>query len=196
MLGDGTTTNRSTSVAVSGLTNVAQIDTSDSRYGSDDNDHTCAVKTDGTLWCWGLNSSGQLGDGTTTSRYTPVQARFDDNEDNVCDGNMTGVAKVSTGGFATCVLTTTGTMRCMGFNHRSITTESTTDRRCLVRTRGIGGSGYLGSIVDMEIGDEWQAHVLAVDSNGKVITWGDNEAGNLGYNSLTDRSVPGYAHGF
>ena len=34
--------------------------------------HSCARKSDETVWCWGLNSSGQLGDGTTTSRLTPV----------------------------------------------------------------------------------------------------------------------------
>jgi alpha-tubulin suppressor-like RCC1 family protein len=36
-------------------------------------EHTCGVKTDGTLWCWGRNNIGQLGDGTTTDRLTPVQ---------------------------------------------------------------------------------------------------------------------------
>jgi alpha-tubulin suppressor-like RCC1 family protein len=39
------------------------------------NGQTCATKTDGTLWCWGWNDYGQLGDGTTTNRPvpTPVQ---------------------------------------------------------------------------------------------------------------------------
>ena len=35
--------------------------------------HSCAMKTDGTVWCWGANSSGQLGDGSTTNRTRPVQ---------------------------------------------------------------------------------------------------------------------------
>ena len=36
--------------------------------------HSCARKIDGTLWCWGANGNGQLGDGTTTNQPTPVQA--------------------------------------------------------------------------------------------------------------------------
>jgi hypothetical protein len=67
-LGDGTTTNRSTPVSVSGLTGAVAI--------SAGINHTCAVLNDGTAKCWGLNSSGQLGDGTTTNRSTPVSSVF------------------------------------------------------------------------------------------------------------------------
>jgi alpha-tubulin suppressor-like RCC1 family protein len=38
--------------------------------------HAVALKPDGTVWAWGSNSNGQLGDGTTTSRSTPVQANI------------------------------------------------------------------------------------------------------------------------
>jgi len=70
-LGDGTTTQRTTPVQVKGpggsgyLTGVTAI--AAGYY------HSLAVKSDGTAWAWGYNTYGQLGDGTTTSRSTPVQ---------------------------------------------------------------------------------------------------------------------------
>jgi len=63
-LGDGTTTDRSTPAAVSGLTDAVELATGGF--------HTCARRASGAVACWGLNYSGQLGDGTTTDRSTPV----------------------------------------------------------------------------------------------------------------------------
>jgi alpha-tubulin suppressor-like RCC1 family protein len=63
-LGDGTTTNRNTPVAVLGLSGVSAIDAGTF--------HNAALKSDGSVWTWGLNNHGQLGDGTTTDRSTPV----------------------------------------------------------------------------------------------------------------------------
>lgn len=66
ILGDGTATSRSSPVAIgsSSWTFVAT-----SRTGA----HTVAIRLDNTLWAWGFNSSGQLGDNTTTTRSSPVQ---------------------------------------------------------------------------------------------------------------------------
>ena len=70
-LGDGTTTNRTSPVPVSGglkfATVSAALDAS-GRYS-----HTCGVTTEGATYCWGSNSKGQLGDGTTTNRSVPVK---------------------------------------------------------------------------------------------------------------------------
>lgn len=63
-LGDGTTTHRSTPVAVSGVTSATDISAGFAI--------TCAPHSDGTLRCWGNNGGGQLGDGTTTNRLTPA----------------------------------------------------------------------------------------------------------------------------
>ena len=65
-LGDGTTTDRTSPAAVPGLTGVVAMAEGVSRY------HNVALKSDGTVVAWGSNNLGQLGDGTTISRYTPV----------------------------------------------------------------------------------------------------------------------------
>jgi alpha-tubulin suppressor-like RCC1 family protein len=67
-LGDRTMDDRSTPVAVYGLSQVTGI--------SAGVNHACATKTDGTVWCWGINSQGQLGDRSTTTRAQPVQVVF------------------------------------------------------------------------------------------------------------------------
>jgi alpha-tubulin suppressor-like RCC1 family protein len=69
VLGDGgTTTQRNTPVAVSGISNAIEI--------SGHMQHTCAVLSDKNIKCWGANDYGQLGDGTTTNRSTPVTVQF------------------------------------------------------------------------------------------------------------------------
>ncbi|MBI4699921.1 MAG: hypothetical protein HY744_01940, partial [Deltaproteobacteria bacterium] len=65
-LGDGTTQSKSSPVQVSAL-GTSALAVAGGVY------HTCAVKADGTLWCWGDNGYGQLGDGTTQSKTLPVQ---------------------------------------------------------------------------------------------------------------------------
>ena len=64
-LGDGSATDRSSPVEVSGLTNAQSI-----ALGGG---HSCALLTDGKVMCWGFNNHGQLGDGTTSARIFPVE---------------------------------------------------------------------------------------------------------------------------
>jgi alpha-tubulin suppressor-like RCC1 family protein len=100
-LGDGTTTQSTAPITVSGLsTGVVQISAAES--------HTCAVTAAGSVKCWGWNASfGQLGDGTYTNRYSPVQVT----------GLTTGAARVSAGSHHTCALLANGTAKCWGCNN-------------------------------------------------------------------------------
>jgi alpha-tubulin suppressor-like RCC1 family protein len=80
--------------------------------------HTCARKGDGTLWCWGKNDAGQLGDGTTVSPKTnPVQVtQFG-----------TGVMRVSAKSEHTCAIKQDGTLWCWGKNDAGQLGDGTTD---------------------------------------------------------------------
>jgi len=103
-LGDGTTASRLIPVDVVGLTSgVAAIDAG----GGFTRGHTCAVMMNGSVKCWGNNTYGQLGDGTTEQRLTPVDVM----------GLSSGVAAVSVSDSShTCALTITGGVLCWGNN--------------------------------------------------------------------------------
>jgi alpha-tubulin suppressor-like RCC1 family protein len=102
-LGDGTTTNRSSPVQVGALTNWSLVSA-----GSYLGYSACAIKTDGTLWSWGYNGLGQLGDGTTTSRSSPVQV-----------GTLTNWSKVAICGYygSAIAIKTDGTLWAWGYNN-------------------------------------------------------------------------------
>ena len=98
-LGDGNTSNSSTPVAVTGVPlNMAQIAAAD--------DHTCALLVNETVKCWGLNSAGQLGDGTTSNSSTPVAV-----------AGLTDVAQIAVGDAYSCALLASGDVQCWGFNN-------------------------------------------------------------------------------
>ena len=91
-LGDGSTTARTTPVLVVGLPgNATNVDCG--------HVHTCAISNSSSLWCWGYNGYGQLGDGSTTQRSTPVSSGSQ---------NLRGVLEISAGEYFTCVLKTGG----------------------------------------------------------------------------------------
>jgi len=170
-LGDGTTTHRHTPVQVVGpggsgfLTDVIAI--------AGGMDHTIALKSDGTVWTWGDNAAGQLGDGTHTGRTAPVQVVGPGGS-----GFLTDVIAIAGGYWHTIALKSDGTVWTWGYNIAGQLGDGTyTERHTPVQVVGPGGSGFLTDIITIAGGS---SHTIALKSDGTVWTWGWNGLGQLG----------------
>jgi Regulator of chromosome condensation (RCC1) repeat len=171
-LGDGTNTASATPVDVSGLgSGVVAIDAGEV--------HACALTSAGGVKCWGSNQYGQLGDGTTTSRNTPVDAV----------SLTSGVVAISAGWRSTCALTSAGGVKCWGYGanvNRTVPTEV------------IGLASGVAHIAT-EIGEEFFANDsqnCAVTTAGELKCWaGSGSAtvpGTIGdFESGVSRAAPG-----
>ncbi|MDZ7587407.1 MAG: hypothetical protein U0946_06655, partial [Patescibacteria group bacterium] len=164
-------------VADSGLLNsVSQITSGQS--------HVCALKTDGTVYCWGYNGSGQLGDNTTTNRYTPVQVHGVYNT-----GVLTSISQIVSTIFRhSCALKTDGTVYCWGYGvYGQLGNNGTVTSYFPVQVHGIDNVGSLSDVSQISTG---YYHTCALDVNGLVDCWGYNVMGQLGDNTTTQRLVP------
>jgi len=165
-LGDGTTTNRSTPVDVAGLTSGVSAITSQCA-------HTCALTTGGGVKCWGNNFSGELGDGTTTQRLTPVDV----------SGLTSGVMSISSGYAHTCALTTGGGVKCWGDNQYGQLGDGTTTQRLTA----VDVTGLTSGVAVLSAGT---LHTCAITTSGVMKCWGDNQYGQLGDGTTTQRLTP------
>ena len=164
-LGDGTTVDRVTPVDVLGLT-------SGMRTVAAGEGHTCAVATAGNVKCWGDNREGQLGDGTTLRRDTPV---------NVV--GLTGVVSMVTAGLRhTCALTSVASVKCWGDNHDGQLGDGT----AVGRTTPIDVMGLSNGVKAIAAGER---HTCALTSGG-VKCWGNNFDGQLGDGTIMESVTP------
>jgi alpha-tubulin suppressor-like RCC1 family protein len=132
--------------------------------------HACAVRNDGTVWCWGRNDFGQLGDGTVTDRLTPVQVQM-----------ITGAIAVAAGGVSSCALLKSGDAWCWGHNDVGQLGDGTnTDSKQPVQVKNVSGATKLA------VGAE---HACALLADGSMPCWGSNDHGELGDGTHTNRSM-------
>jgi alpha-tubulin suppressor-like RCC1 family protein len=126
------------------------------------NRHVLARKSDGTLWSWGSNGNGELGDNTQTNRNKPVQVT-----------GFTGVAAIAAGNGYSLAAKTDGTAWSWGYNAQGQLGDGTFNGPRLVP----GQITSLVGIVQVAAGD---AHSLAVSNDGHLWTWGSNSSGQIG----------------
>ena len=135
--------------------------------------HTCALTSAGGVQCWGNNTGGQLGDGTTTNRLVPVDV----------SGLAGGVAALSLGQSYTCAVTAAGGAVCWGWNGQGQLGDGTT----ATRLTPVDVSGLTSGVVAISAGTD---HACALTSAGGVKCWGNNTYGELGDGTTTWKRTP------
>ena len=138
------------------------------------------LKSDGTVWTWGYNAYGELGDGTTTNSPVPLQVHGPGGT-----GRLGSITAVMGGEIHNIVLKSDGTVWAWGWNAMNMLGDGTTITRLFpVQVSGLSSIVSLGSRA---------YHSLAVKSDGTVWAWGWNKDGALGNgvdNSASDYPVP------
>lgn len=133
--------------------------------------HTLAVKSDGTVWAWGANFDGLLGNGSTTNSTSPVQAR-----------GLSGVKAVAAASSHSVALKADGSVWTWGYNgNHELGDGSITNSSVPIRAKG------LSDVRAVAVGS---AHSLALKADGTVWTWGYGGQGALGNDSWNDNPVP------
>lgn len=178
-LGDGTAALRASPVQAKDAAGIALTSAVQVSAGQD---HTLVLKADGSVWAWGYNSYGKLGDGTGVGgRLNPV-AVLDPG-----GGGFTGVAKVAAGSAHSMALKTDGTVWAWGLNNYGQLGDGTAvNVGRPVRVDISPGVGLTG-VVAIAAGNSLSA---AVKSDGTALTWGYNGFGGLGDGTTTSRSRP------
>ncbi len=175
-LGNGTTVSTTVPVAVSGLSEVAAVS---ANYYVD-----MALLQNGTVRSWGLNNFGDLGDGTTELRDEPVAV-----------SGLKEVTAISAAGNGGLALLASGKVMDWGLNSdgqlgtgENTGPETCSGNPCSKTPVEVHGLSELGSkVVAISAGFE---HNVALLADGRVMAWGNNEYGQLGDGTTTDRSTP------
>ncbi|MCL4439642.1 MAG: Ig-like domain-containing protein [Firmicutes bacterium] len=165
-LGNGTTADSATPVQVSGpggvgyLTNIVVVSNSDN--------WSIALKDDGTVWAWGRNIFGQLGNNTFTNSSYPVQV-----------SQLQNIVAISAGGGFNLALRSDGTVWAWGYdmNYELGIGVTSSGVNKPVQVKAPSGSGYLTNVVSIAAGS-YTSYALKTD--GTVWSWGANNAGGLG----------------
>jgi alpha-tubulin suppressor-like RCC1 family protein len=172
-LGTNNLTHRSSPVqTVAGGTNWKEISISSTDSARS---HIAAIKIDGTLWVWGNNSTGRLGDGTISHRSSPVQT--------IAGGTNWKQVATGDGGALMVAIKTDGTLWNWGNNGNGALGDGTNiDRSSPVQTIA-GGNNWKQASAGSN-------HAAAIKTDGTLWLWGRGDTGRLGDNTIITRSSP------
>jgi alpha-tubulin suppressor-like RCC1 family protein len=170
-LGIGSKLNKRKYIDIQGILDILPLP--DVIRATGGHQHSLALKNDGTVWAWGLNNYGQLGDGTTTNKLSPVQV-----------SGLTGIIDIQAGWYHSLALKNDGTVWAWGWNDYGQLGDGTTTT-ITTPVQVLGGS--MGSVNAIEAG--W-FHSLAITSAGAIWAWGGNDDGQLGDGTTTTRTSP------
>jgi alpha-tubulin suppressor-like RCC1 family protein len=132
---------------------------------------TLALKTDGTLWAWGFNTYGQLGDGTAVNKSSPVQI-----------GTTTNWQSVAAGYGHTVAIKNDGTLWAWGWNPYGQLGDGTTGSE--------SSPEQIGTTTNWLSVTAGYYHTVALKNDGTLWAWGDNSSGQLGDGSQVNKSSP------
>jgi alpha-tubulin suppressor-like RCC1 family protein len=165
-LGDATTVSKSSPVSVVGdYVDWVQVEALSS--------HTVALRANGTAWAWGLNDTGQLGDGTTVSKSSPVSVV----------GGFSDWTQLSGGFKHSLGLRGNGTLWAWGYNFAGELGDGTTvDKSSPV--------SVVGGFTNWTQVSSGQRHIVALRANGTAWGWGDNSFGRIGDGTTANSSSP------
>ena len=165
-LGDNTITNKSSPVSVvGGFTDWIQASAGPS--------HSLGLRANGTLWAWGNNGQGRLGDNTTANRSSPVSVV----------GGFTDWVQAGAGGYHSLGLRSNGTLWAWGNNFNGELGNNTTINRS-------SPVSVVGGFADWVQASAGGGHSIGVRANGTLWAWGNNGSGRLGDNTIANRSSP------
>ncbi|MDQ0241601.1 RCC1 domain-containing protein [Arthrobacter bambusae] len=171
-LGTGTTTNSTTAIQVSGLTTALSITAG---KGDTNNPVAYAVLRDGTVRAWGVNPTGQLGNGSTANSNVPTQVTG--------LTGLAGTASISAARGTAFAVLADGTIRAWGdnYNHQLGVTGTTSFSNVPLGVTGLSG---------VAMGAQGPSTKYAALVNGTAWAWGGNSFGQLGNGTTSDSSVP------
>jgi len=166
ILGDDSTTNRSSPVSVvGGFTDWCQV--------SGGINHSLGVRQNGTAWAWGIGLCGKLGDNTIVSKSSPVSVV----------GGFCDWCQVSAGEAHSVGVRQNGTVWGWGLNSTGPLGDGTTVNKS-------SPVSVVGGFTDWCQASAGQQHSLAVRTNGTAWAWGINGQGRLGDNTTVNKSSP------